>query len=253
MEKKQKIILWFSALLITALLGYYKTVTSAEYPVTGTIAVSGEKVTYAFEKIFRGKDDFKISLRTDAKELTGSVVWRKEKTKAVDTLQLKKEKGWLLCSIPLQKPETEIVYNVFLYNKDSVIQIPFNQTLRTKFYGAAPASITSTFALTFFIGLLLSIRIGLSYFELHSKAKMFAIFTLISFSLYGLFLVPVKKLFELGAVNQAPPQMLEMFSPAELSFAFLWLVVSVGMFNSKSKLWNAAGALFTAAGYLLLH
>jgi len=70
--------------------------------------------------------------------------------------------------------------------------------------------------------------------------------------LYGLFLVPVKRLFELGAVNQAPPQMFEMFSLPGLSFAFIWLAVSVGMFNSKSKIWNATGAVATVVVYLLI-
>ncbi|NCQ18770.1 MAG: hypothetical protein COW85_06630 [Ignavibacteria bacterium CG22_combo_CG10-13_8_21_14_all_37_15] len=70
--------------------------------------------------------------------------------------------------------------------------------------------------------------------------------------MYGLFLVPVKRLFELGAVNQAPPQMFEMFSLPGLSFAFIWLAVSVGMFNSKSKIWNATGAVATVVVYLLI-
>ena len=252
MEKKQKLILWLSAVLLAVLLSYFKSVTSADYPVSGTIAINGEKVTYAFDKKFNGKNDFKISLRTDSNKLTGLVVWYKNNSPIKDTAQLKKENGFLSCSIPLQKPGTEISYKVFLQSNHSIMQIPLGQMLRTTFWGFVPASISSTLIVTFFLGLLLSIRIGLTYFEPQSKSKTFAIFTLISFSLYGLFLVPVKRLFELGAVNQSPPQMFEMFSLSDLTFAFIWLVVSVGMFNSKSKIWNAAGAFATVVAYLFI-
>lgn len=253
MEKKQKLILWLSAILLAVLLSYFKSVTSADYPVSGTIAVNGEKVTYAFDKIFRSKVDFKISLCTDSNKLNGFIIWHKNNSLKKDTIQLKKEKGFLSCSIPLQKPGTEILYRVFLQSNNSITQIPMGQTLRTKFWGFVPVSISSTLTLTFFLGLLLSIRIGLTYFEPRSKAKTFAIFTLISFSLYGFFLVPVKRLFELGAVNQRAPELFEMFSLPDLSFAFLWLVVSIGMFNSKNKIWNIAGAVATVTGYLFIH
>jgi hypothetical protein len=252
MEKKQKLILWLSAILLAVLLSYFKSVTSSNFPVTGTTAVNGEKITYAFAKFFRGKEDLKISLRTDANSLNGFIVWQSKISSLKDTVQLKKEKGFLSCSIPLQKPKTEISYQVFVQSKSSIIQIPAGQTLHTTFLGFVPVSISSTLIITFFLGLLLSIRIGLTYFEQQSKSKTFAIFALISFSLYGLFLVPVKRLFELGAVNQAPPQMFEMFSLPDLIFAFIWLVVSIGMFNSKSKIWNAAGAVATVVAYLFI-
>lgn len=252
MEKKQKLILWLSAMLLAVLLSYFKSVTSSDFPITGTTAVNGEKITYAFDKLFRGKEDLKISLRTDTNSLNGFVVWQSKSSILIDTVQFKKEKGFLSCKIPLQKPKTEISYRVFVQSKNSIIQIPAGQTLHTKFLGFVPLSISSTLVITFFLGLLLSIRIGLTYFEPQSKSKTFAIFTLISFSLYGLFLVPVKRLFELGAVNQAPPQMFEMFSLPDMTFAFIWLVISVGMFNSKSKIWSAAGAIATVVAYLLI-
>lgn len=252
MEKKQKVILWLSAMLVTVLLGYFKSVTSPDFPVSGTTVVNGEKITYAFEKHFGGKEAFKISLRTDVDSLNGFVVWGSKSSLFKDTVQLKKEKGFFSCNIPLQKPMTEISYRVFVQSKNSITQIPAGQTLRTRFLGFVPRSITSTHILTLFFGLLLSIRIGLTYFEPQSKSKTFAIFSLISFSLYGLFLVPVKRLFELGAVNQAPPKMFEMFSMPQLTFAFIWLVVSVGMFNSKNKIWNAAGAVATLVAFLLI-
>ena len=252
MEKKQKLILWLSAILLAVLLSYYKNVTSSDFPITGTTAVNGEKITYAFDKLFREKEDLKISVRTDADSLNGFVIWQSNISSLIDTIQFKKEKGFLSCNIPLQKPKTEISYRVFVQSNYSIIQIPAGQTLHATFLGFVPQSISSTLIITFFFGLLLSIRIGLTYFEPQSKSKTFAIFTLISFSLYGLFLVPVKRLFELGAVNQAPPQMFEMFSLRDLTFAFIWLVVSVGMFNSKSKIWSAAGAVATIVAYLLI-
>ncbi|MFA6597537.1 MAG: hypothetical protein WCS69_07430 [Ignavibacteriaceae bacterium] len=252
MEKKQKIILWISAIVVAVLLSYFKNVTSEEYPITGTTAVDGEKVTYAFDKIYRGKEDFKISLRTDSEQINGSVIWWKTTSVIRDTVQLKKEKGFLSCSIPLQKPETEIWYKVYLHGKETTIQVPSTLTLHTKFLGFVPTSISSTFVLTFFLGLLLSIRIGLAFFEERAKTKTFALFTLISFSMYGFFLVPVKNLFELGAVNQRVPQFFEMFSLPELSFALVWIVVTIGMFNSKNKMWNVAGAVATVAAYLIV-
>ena len=152
MEKKQKLILWLSAILLAVLLSYFKSVTSADYPVTGTIAVSGEKVTCAVNKISHGNEDLKISLRTDVNSLNGFVVWHKSNAFKYDTLQLKKEKRFLSCSIPPPNPGTEILYQVFLRSNNSITQIPMGQTLQTKFWGFVPVSISSTLTLIFFSG-----------------------------------------------------------------------------------------------------
>jgi len=250
MQKHQSSILWISSILFVLLLSYFKNVTSSTYPISGTISIEGEKVIYAFDKIYRGKESFAVALRTDNKNLHGILILQKS---VPDTIPLTFKNGWLQGKIPLQPPGTIIKYKVYLQTEKSYRQIPDGVLLSTKFVGSVPNSLSSTYVVLFFIGLVLSVRIGLAYFGFGGKIKTYALFTLISFSLCGLFLTPVIRLYEMGAVNTWVPPMFDMFSLPKLFYAGVWFVISVGMFNSKSKLWYAAGALFTVAGFLLLN
>ena len=68
---KQSIILWISAILITFLFGYFNSVTNNDFPISGTIGIDGQKVTYKFEKVYgidaNKNNNYEIFIRTGNK------------------------------------------------------------------------------------------------------------------------------------------------------------------------------------------
>ena len=74
--KNKFVILWLASLIIVFLASYISNIFDADYPITSTIGIEGKKVSYRFEKISFGKDDYKFILRTDIKDLDGKLFWK---------------------------------------------------------------------------------------------------------------------------------------------------------------------------------
>ena len=73
MKMKQNIILWLGAIVITFLSGYVESVTSPDYPITGTIGIDGKKLSYKLDKTATPEEGLDIILRTDIDSLTGQL------------------------------------------------------------------------------------------------------------------------------------------------------------------------------------
>jgi hypothetical protein len=56
---KNAIILWLSCLILVFLIGYIKSITDKDYPITGTFGIEGKKVSYKLDKISFDKDYYK--------------------------------------------------------------------------------------------------------------------------------------------------------------------------------------------------
>jgi hypothetical protein len=114
-----------------------------------------------------------------------------------------------------------------------------------------PHSILSTFYLTLYLGLFLAIRLALDYFGSTDKIKKRGFFALICFALNGLFLDPVKTMYERAVVDRAILAPGELFSAGALSFVVLWILALVAMFNSSKQKEIALGAgILTAVIFL---
>ena len=105
---KQTLILWLSAFLITILSCYLENLLSPYYPITGTIGINGKKVSYKFDKIFRGNENYPVLIRTDLSELKGILWWQNISNKSEwNSIQMKAGKEILYAEIPKQ-PAKEI-------------------------------------------------------------------------------------------------------------------------------------------------
>ena len=74
--KKEIIILWLASFVIVFLAVYISNIIDEDYPITSTFGIDGKKVSYRFEKVHYGKDDYKIIIRTDVTDLTGKLFWK---------------------------------------------------------------------------------------------------------------------------------------------------------------------------------
>jgi hypothetical protein len=250
---KQSFILWISALLITVIASYYKTVTSSEFPISGTISLSNKKLSYKFDKVHHDKYGPKILIRSDDNKLQGKIVFCKLYNNLIDTIALKNQNGFLVGNLPKFKSNTLVEYKILIMNKDEIISIPKKEKLILQIEGFIPYSLLLVFYLTLLGGLFLGIRTGLEYFNNNQLTKKLSILTLISFGLYGVLISPVVKLFKIGEIEKRILSISEMFSISDLSYFVIWITACIIIYNSKrQKPYSLIAAIVTLLIYLLL-
>lgn len=249
--KKQNFILWVSSLFIVFLIGYIRSVSNPNFPVSGTTGMDAKKITYVFEKKTHIKDTLTLRVRTDINTLSGKVTVYGNMHDTAFIPFVSSEKGELLTAyIPVKQLPAKVSYSVALMYKDSVFSIPAGNTVLTTFcYPKIPMSIMSVYYFFLYFGLLLAVRIGLEFFSDGSKVKKFSLFTLICFSLYGFFIIPVINFIESNAMNRTILQPEKMFTIPSLAFCALWIIAVITFFSKCNKPWQR---WFFAAATLII-
>lgn len=222
---KQSLILWIAAATITFLVGFIQNRTSATYPTSGTIGIEGQEVFYHFKKIFKDKNDYVLSLRTNVENLKGIIRWRRRnENQAWQFDTLKYSNGNLSVSIPKQEALTEIEYHILLIYNNKEYFLADNGIEKLLFLGPAPLSIDIHYYLTLFIGILLAMRAGLEYFNIKPRLRLYSIFTLISFFSCAMIFAPVKKAYEIGAIGKSVPPIDKIFEGWLLALVIIWIL-----------------------------
>lgn len=239
---KKVIILWLGAFFITFLAGYLNSVSSPDFPVSGTIGFGKKKVTYFFEKEYSDRQPYKIMLRTDIPEMRGYIL--RYTDAGADTIPLVYSQNKLTAAFDSVAPGTVLKYNVVLENEGKISTIPAGLTVETSVKGFIPKTIKVLYFLTLFGGVLLAVRSGLDYFTERKNHKKNGFFALISLACFSLIVTPVKISYELGVVGSMKAITPDLLFPAgQLVFFVVWTITMVTAFNSKnSKLAAAIGA-----------
>jgi len=239
---KQTLILWLSAFLITILSGYLENLLSPYYPITGTIGINGKKVSYKFDKIFRGNENFPVLIRTDLSELKGILWWQNISNKSErNSIQMKAGKEILYAEIPKQPAKDIVKYEIELSAKrnqppaeksnDSTYSLPQGQI---KFLGEVPPMIMFLFYFSLFGGLLLSTRTGLEYFNENQKIKKLSLFTVTFFFVLTIAVNPLKKSYELEAINKTIPPITELSDYQSLFLLLVWITGMILIFKVRN-------------------
>ncbi|QQS35274.1 MAG: hypothetical protein IPM56_13600 [Ignavibacteriales bacterium] len=232
---KQSIILWLGAIVITFLSGYVESVTSKNYPVTGTIGIEGKKVSYKFDKITTSELGLDILLRTDADSLRGYVECKFDTSMVWQSYPLKEELQILKTHISIPKDIKQIIYRVVLFHKQNrTILQDRNEPVLLTVKGRVPKMIDTFFYLFLFCGLLLSARSGLEFFNQNEKIKKLSIFTLIFLSSGIIIFLPLKKIYEFRALGSKVLPAGDLIDQALSIILVLWIVAVVMEFVFKN-------------------
>ncbi len=234
---KQSIILWLASAILTFIIGYTQTTTSSNYPINGTIDISSGQASYSFDKIFRGKNGYKVLVVGDITNQTGELFW-KDKTDSSkwNSVPLKFSDHQLGGIIPSHQPTSIVEYRVKLNDNRKTILLPKTQNVVIQYLGNVPQQIMQFYFITLFSGLLLSIRTSLEIFSSRPGIKMYTIFTLISFFSFTLIFSTVKKGCELGIIGGTKiVQPNELFSSGPVMLLAAWILALILIFNTKKE------------------
>jgi hypothetical protein len=230
---KQNLILWIAAFIITFLSGFLESITSGYYPVSGTIGVAGEKVSYKFDKVHYGKEPYKLLIRTDIEGLKGRIEFKIKENNNWKIIPLKAGDHILNGVMPAQRAGSELEYRVILFHGSKKYFLPSQKPVLMKFFGKVSPFINALYYLTLFAGLLLSIRSGLDFFNEHEKIKKLSLFTVIVFFVNAFIASPLRKTYLLGAIGNKVPGLQEVFPLENIILFLIWAITVIVIFNIK--------------------
>ncbi len=250
--KKNELILWLASFIITFLSIYIFNLLDKNYPITGTFGIEGEKVSYRFEKVHYGKDDFSVVIRSDVKNLSGKLFWKSYSDSVWLSSQLKTSKMILEGSIKSLKPLQTLEYFVELKYKDKTYRLPDNKKVLLLFFGKIPTAVNVLQFLFIYIGLLLAIRTGLEFFNNNKKTKKFSMLTVILFVTLLVLINPLYLTYKFGYINSSIPTISKLFPVRLMLVTLLWIISMIVSFRYSSIKYIAlAAAVITI--FLLLY
>jgi len=251
--KKNNILLWIAAFIITFLTIYLSNLLDKDYPISGTFGIDGKKVSYRFEKSHYGNNDFNTIIRTDVNDLAGIIFWKSNKDTNWQSTQMIKSDLLLSVSIPSLKPEQTLIYYAELHHKNKKYIIPDNQKVDLIFFGKIPIAVNILEYLLLYLGLILVVRTGLEYFNDGKNSKKFGVlFTIVYLTLIAL-INPLYLTYKFGYINSSIPPINKLFLLSDLIILILWIVTLVITFKSeKFKFLSLVSAFITVMIFVLL-
>jgi hypothetical protein len=264
---KKNLILWLGTFIITFLAGYLSNVTGPYYPVSGTIGINSKMVTFKFDKIYRGNDSCNVSIRSDVKNIKAFLLWKDFPANTLSGLAFgnkivpvwqrypMSDSGDLIKGhLPKHNPESRTAYRVELNYNGRQYLLPEDKPVTIKFLGYVNSGVMNIFYFVLFGGLILAVRTGLEAFNDNRRIGMYTIFALIFFFLYAVCLVPLKRTYELNAINHFVPQINSLITYQSVSLLLLWIIGLSLIFNIKgNKIIPLVLSSLTLIIYVLIH
>ncbi len=252
---KQSLILWISAFAISFLFAFGNRMISPEYPVTRSFGINMKRVTYKFEKVYRGKDDYKIVVGTDTDSLNGSILWKvKNSNSGWNSASMKFSGNTLTGKIPHQPPSTLVDYRVKVWKGNNIFYLPPGGKITLKYFSSVPSSIMGFYYLTLYLALIFSVRTGLDYFNENQKIKKLALFTIMIWIANVIVFNPVKHSYELSTrIGSTILPITDLFDIRHLILLIIWILGIILIFNLKNyKTWAAIAGAATLIAFLFV-
>lgn len=250
--KKEIIILWLASFVIVFLAVYISNILDEDYPITSTFGIEGKKVSYRFEKVHYGNEDYKVILRTDVVDLAGKLFWKSYADSNWQSKELKKSEMILSGSIPALGPTEKVIYYTELNYRDKKYFLPDNQKVTLTYFGKIPAFINVLEHLLLYLGLVLAVRTGLEFFNEGAKSKKFGFLTLILFLPHIALINPLYLTYKYGFINSSIPPISKLFLISDIGIFIIWIATVVTIFiSNKYKFLPLVSAILILIIYVL--
>jgi hypothetical protein len=243
---KKNIILWLGTLILTFLAGYLHNAVGPDYPVSGTIGIEGKMVTFKFDKLYRGNDSYNLIIKSDVRDITAFLLWRDVSDKSVAANPspnqlapvwhrevMTDSEYFIKGKIPKHNPYGKVAYWVELNYKGKQYFLPEDKPVVIMYLGHVNSTIMQIFYFVLFGGLILAVRTGLETFNDKPRLGLYTIFTLIFFFLYAVCVVPLKRTYELNALNHFVPTVSSIITYQSITLLLLWIIGLTLIFNFK--------------------
>ena len=247
---KKTFILWISAFVVVFLVSYFKIIFSENYPVSGTISIDGEKITYKLDKQAYGSSHT-IMIRTDLNDLDMKAIILNNNFR--DTLSFIKSNGFYKTTFERKTTGQSFEYKVLIRKNETERIIPVNSTVQFFFFGKISRMLAILHWLFLFSGLILITRTGLDYFNDNLKAKKIILLSDVIWLTFLFLINPLYLSYKYEYINHLITPIENLF-PLSYLIIFIILIITTILIFRKSfqkKPVSLIGAVLVLIAYLL--
>lgn len=252
---KKNVLLWILAFVITAVTAVYQRVTGPTYPISNKIEIDNKMIAYKFARSHGGTTNHEVKIEANDNSIIGELYFKRYKT-ADDwqKLEMKNSNGQLTAYLPHQPPAGKLQYFAVLKGLNESKKIPDDHPVIIRFKGDVPNYVLIPHILAMFIGMLLSTRTGLEYFNKGKNISSLTIWTLGFLIVGGFILGPIMQKFAFGEYWTGFPFGIDLTDNKTLITIFGWFVAFLMYKKSKNpKIWAVFASILLLAVYLIPH
>lgn len=252
---KRSSIFWILAAVITIASAYYQRRTGPTYAIQGKATVNARQFSYGLERSHGGESNCPVQINTGDPAISGMVEWKRH---GVDEAWLQVpmvfNDGILKAELPHQPPAGKLDYRVVLRTSSDSLVLPAGSTAVIRFKGDVPNLILFPHILAMFVGMLISTRAGLEFFNPQPRLKALVWWTLVCLIIGGGILGPIVQKCAFGAYWTGWPFGIDLTDNKTVVAILGWVVAAMALYKSKRpEIWAAVAAIVLLAVYMIPH
>ncbi len=248
-------LFWTLAVVVTLASGLYQRRTGPTYPLSGTAELAGQTIEYSLPRSHGGDGDQEIRIPTGEVPVTGTMEWKRHKTKdAWVMVDMTAAGGALVANLPHQPPAGKLDYRITLRSGEATVHLPSEGGVVIRFRGDVPAAVLVTHVAVMFLSMLFSVRAGLELWGTGKNLKPMMYVTLVLMGIGGLILGPIVQKYAFDAYWTGWPFGHDMTDNKTLAAFLAWGVAVVMLHRGKHPArWACGAALVTLIVFLIPH
>ncbi len=252
---KRSILLWIIAFVLTVLTAAYQRLTGPTYPLSGTANLNGKTIKYSLDRSHGGEKDHQIKIKTEDKEITGLLEWKRYKTNDDWTsVGMNFNNGFLTANLPHQPPAGKLMYIVTLQKNSAKVVLNQNHPVVIRFKGDVPIFIIIPHVILIFMAMLFSTRTGLEIFNKEPNYKKLTYWTFGLLILGGMIFGPIMQKYAFGAFWTGVPFGIDLTDNKTLVAVIGWIIALVAIKKSANpKHWIIFASVLMFIVYLIPH
>ena len=252
---KRSITLWIIAFILTVATAAYQRMTGPTYPVKGEIKIGNEDIKYSLDRSHGGNEDHQIKIKIDDDQITGTLFWKRFKTKDDWTKQnLVFSDGYLAGNLPHQPPAGKIVYKISLSKNSETVHLNNNNPVVIRFKGDVPIFIIIPHVVLIFLAMLFSTRTGLEFFSKTPDYKKLTYWTFALLILGGMIFGPVMQKYAFGEFWTGVPFGIDLTDNKTLIAVIGWITALIALKKShRPQKWIIFASILMFIVYLIPH
>jgi len=247
--------LWTITVVVTLLAAVYQRITGPTWPLNGTVQVGGAEVKFKLLRTHPGAGDAEIALNVPDQAVSGTVEFRRVRSRDLWTRQdLSRAGDSLVARLPHQPPAGKVAYRIRLAKQGGAAVELTPEPVIIRFRGDVPALVLIPHIVLMFTGMLLSNVAALEALSKGSRVLSYSVWALIGIAIGGLALGPVVQNYAFNAYWTGWPMGEDLTDNKTALSALAWaLAVWRVRRSTTGRGWVIAAAIITMAAYLIPH
>jgi hypothetical protein len=251
----KKALLWILAFIITLSTAVYQRMTGPSYPLSGTVELNGQEISYRLPRTYETGNDCPVIIKTEDPEIDGYLIYKRFKTADHwTTILMERKNHELTAEIPSQPPAGKLEYKIIFSSPTEEKSLTGEESVVIRFKGHVPLGVLIPHIIVMFLAMLIGIRAGLEALRKDSNPRLLAIITTTLLALGGFILGPLVQKYAFGVFWDGFPFGTDLTDNKTLIALIGWITALIaGRKGQSARKWVLAASLIQFIIFLIPH